>query len=252
MRERVHVFHKTDSDAHTVERGRVAWTGPRTRRYPSLWQPQKIIQNEAIAREAVLWYHIPMPRPCLTCTHPRHFEVNRDLIAGDTTAAVSARYGIALATLQRHRNNCLAPGIKIIAAGKRNTQAALAIAALPTRQELGSSYMALTHRIDGIIAAAERQGSLAVAIQGLNSLRQTLDSIAHLAGHDTPTVAVQINTAPVDTSVFVAALVAASPDAESRLRFAQAMATRPIDGTPATAPDTVLSANPPLDHSHAN
>lgn len=193
-----------------------------------------------------------MPRPCLTCTHPRHFEVNRDLIAGDTTATVSARYKIALATLQRHRNNCLAPGIKIIAAGKRNTQAALAIAALPSREELGGSYMALTTRIDGIIAAAEKQGSLAVAIQGLNSLRQTLDSIGHIAGHDTPAVAVQINTAPLDTSAFVAALAAALPDAESRLRFAQAMRAKTIEVPHTTAPPGALPQRPVLEQAHAN
>ena len=173
-----------------------------------------------------------MPRHCLTCSHPRHFDVNRDLIAGETTVAVSARYGIALATLQRHRNQCLQAGVSAIAAGKRNTHAALAMAALPSREELGGSYMALTKRIDEIVTAAEKQGSLAVAIQGLNSLRQNLDSLAHIAGHHAPAPAqIAVAVAPLDTSIFVAALAAALPDAEARLRFAQAMGTPSINGT---------------------
>lgn len=184
-----------------------------------------------------------MPRHCLTCSHPRHFDVNRDLIAGETTVAVSARYGIALATLQRHRNKCLQAGVSAIAAGKRNTHAALAIAALPTREELGSSYMALTKRIDEIVTAAERQGSLAIAIQGLNSLRQNLDSLAHIAGHHAPApVQIAVAVAPFDTSIFVAALAAALPNADARLRFAQAMDARVVNGIAnATAPSLPMA-----------
>ncbi|CAJ0879434.1 hypothetical protein AMST5_03060 [freshwater sediment metagenome] len=59
----------------------------------------------------------------------------------------------------------------------------VALAMLPSREEMGAHYAGLGERIDGIVQAAEKAGSLAVAVQGLNSLRQNLDSISKLAGH---------------------------------------------------------------------
>jgi hypothetical protein len=42
----------------------------------------------------------------------------------------------------------------------------------------------LTKQIDQIVVQAKEEGSLKVAISGLNSIRQTLDSMSRLAGHD--------------------------------------------------------------------
>jgi len=62
-----------------------------------------------------------------------------------------------------------------------------------TKQDLGS------RRIDQIVSQAEEQGSLAVAISGLNSIRHTLDSLMRLAGYDRP-IGSQVNVA-VQTNV---------------------------------------------------
>ena len=59
-----------------------------------------------------------------------------------------------------------------------------AVALLPSKETLSGAYFDLRDRIDQIVAQAEQQGSLAVAVSGLNSIRQTLDSLARLAGHD--------------------------------------------------------------------
>jgi carbon monoxide dehydrogenase subunit G len=59
-----------------------------------------------------------------------------------------------------------------------------AVALLPSKETLSGAYFELRTRIDQIVAQAEQQGSLAVAVSGLNSVRQTLDSLARLAGHD--------------------------------------------------------------------
>ena len=56
-------------------------------------------------------------------------------------------------------------------------------ALLPSKETLSGAYLELQTRIDQIVAQAEQQGSLNVAISGLNSIRQTLDSLARLAGH---------------------------------------------------------------------
>jgi len=51
-------------------------------------------------------------------------------------------------------------------------------------ETLSGAYFDLRDRIDRIVAQAEQQGSLTVAITGLNSIRHTLDSLARIAGHD--------------------------------------------------------------------
>jgi carbon monoxide dehydrogenase subunit G len=76
-----------------------------------------------------------------------------------------------------------------------------AMALLPSKEALSGAYFELQHRIDEIVAQAQQQGSLNVAISGLNSVRQTLDSLARLAGHLQP-AGTQVNFA-VQTNVNV-------------------------------------------------
>src|SRR5262249_56147028 len=74
-----------------------------------------------------------------------------------------------------------------------------AITCLPSKDELNTAYFELRARIDQIVSQAEEQGSLAVAISGLNSIRHTLDSLSRLAGYDRP-IRPQVNVA-VQTNV---------------------------------------------------
>ena len=53
---------------------------------------------------------------------------------------------------------------------------------LPAKEDLNSAYFELRGRIDQIVKQAEQQGSLQVALSGLNSIRHTLDSLSRLAG----------------------------------------------------------------------
>jgi len=81
---------------------------------------------------------------------------------------------------------------------KQVSRGTAAITCLPSREDLNAAYFGLQARIDEIVNEAQRQGSLAVAISGLNSIRHTLDSLSRLAGYDRPAgpqvnVAVQTN-----------------------------------------------------------
>jgi hypothetical protein len=78
-------------------------------------------------------------------------------------------------------------------------QGTAAVALLPSKESLGGAYLELRNRIDQIVAQAQQEGSLSVAVSGLNSLRQTLDSLARLAGHD-PAGGTEVNVA-VQTNV---------------------------------------------------
>lgn len=67
---------------------------------------------------------------------------------------------------------------------KEASRASVALASLPSRDQLGQAYGSLCTRIDEIVQEARGAGSLTIALQGLNALRQSLDSLARLAGHE--------------------------------------------------------------------
>jgi carbon monoxide dehydrogenase subunit G len=79
-----------------------------------------------------------------------------------------------------------------------------AVALLPSKEELSSKHFEVIARIDEIYAQARAEGSLQIALSGLNSIRQTLDSLARLAGHLQP-AGTQVNVA-VQTNVTVGAM----------------------------------------------
>jgi hypothetical protein len=143
-----------------------------------------------------------MTRPCNTCQHLKRSEIDRRLAAGEPVAQVARDYDLRLSSLHRHKTNCL----KLASSNQIKKEAArgsAALALLPSKETMGGAYLELQTRIDQIVAQAEQQGSLNVAISGLNSIRQTLDSLARLAGHLQP-ASTQVNVA-VQTNVNVGA-----------------------------------------------
>jgi carbon monoxide dehydrogenase subunit G len=87
---------------------------------------------------------------------------------------------------------------------KEAARGSAAIVLLPSKEKLTAAYDELRNQIDGIVALARAQGSLNVAISGLNAIRQTIDSLARLAGHLQP-AGTQVNVA-VQTNVNVRAM----------------------------------------------
>jgi hypothetical protein len=119
----------------------------------------------------------------MTCQHLKRSEIDRRLAGGQPAAKVAHDYGLNPSSLHRHRTNCLKlPSSNAIK--KEAAQGTAAVALLPSKETLGSAYLDLCNRIDQIAVQAEQEGSLKVALSGLNSVRQTLDSLARLAGHD--------------------------------------------------------------------
>jgi carbon monoxide dehydrogenase subunit G len=140
-----------------------------------------------------------MSRPCATCQHLKRPEIDRRLAAGEPSAQVARDHDLNPSSLHRHRVNCLKLAssnavMKDVARGDA------AVALLPSKEALSTAYFDLRARIDQIVDQAEKQGSLTVAISGLNSIRQTLDSLSRLAGHDR--AGTQVNVA-VQTNVHI-------------------------------------------------
>ena len=143
-----------------------------------------------------------MSRNCCTCQHLKRPEIDRRLAGGEPVAQVARDYDLNPSSLHRHRTNCL----KLASSNQIKKEAArgsAAIELLPSKETLSSAYLELRARIDQVVEQAQEQRSLNVAISGLNSIRQTLDSLARLAGHLQP-AGTQVNVA-VQTNVNVGA-----------------------------------------------
>jgi hypothetical protein len=143
-----------------------------------------------------------MARVCTSCQSIKRPEIDRRLASGEPVAQVARAYDLKPSSLHRHKSNCLklASSNQIM---KDAAQGSAAVALLPSKENLSGAYFELRSRIDQIVAQAQEQGSLKVAISGLNSIRQTLDSLARLAGHLQP-ASTQVNVA-VQTNVNVGA-----------------------------------------------
>lgn len=134
-----------------------------------------------------------MSRKCTTCQHLKRPEIDRRLAAGEPASQVARDYDLNPSSLHRHRVNCL----KLSSANeimKDVARGTAAVALLPSKETLSGAYFELRQRIDEIVAQAQAEGSLAIAVSGLNSVRQTLDSLARLAGH-IGAVGTQVNVA---------------------------------------------------------
>ena len=123
-----------------------------------------------------------MSRLCTSCQHLRRAEIDRRLAAGEPTAQVARDHQLNPSSLHRHRVNCLKLG-SANAIKREVARGSAAVALLPSKEILSGHYFDLRDRIDQIVAQAQAEGSLAVAVSGLNGLRQTLDSLARLGGH---------------------------------------------------------------------
>ena len=121
-----------------------------------------------------------MSRTCSTCQHLKRAEIDHRLAAGEPGKQIAQAYGINPSSLHRHRTNCLGLA-SANAIEKQAARGSAALACLPSRHQLGSAYAELKDRIDRIAGQAEVEGSLKVALAGLNSVRQTLDSLSRLA-----------------------------------------------------------------------
>ncbi len=166
-------------------------------------------------------------RTCKTCQHLKRPEIDRRLASGEPVAQVARDHDLNLSSLHRHKTNCLklASSNQIM---KEAARGSAAVELLPSKETLSSAYLELRARIDQIVEQAQQQRSLNVAISGLNSIRQTLDSLARLAGHLQP-ASTQVNVA-VQTNVNVGAMQIAERliqkfdhEPELKARIAQAL-----------------------------
>lgn len=116
-----------------------------------------------------------------------------------------------------------------------------ALACLPSKNDLNQAYSELRARIDQIVNQAQQEGSLTVAVSGLNSVRHTLDSLMRLAGHDrapdkSQTDAVVAQAAKLDLADVAERLLAEfDHEPELKARIAQVLINTDAAGDPSAA-----------------
>ena len=141
------------------------------------------------------------------------------LLNGSPSREVARAFGVGPSAIARHRLRCMGalPSNQIIA---QRAAGAMALAVLPTANELGDAYESIRQRADAITTTAEQSGSLAVALAGVREMRSVLDSVGRLAGlvgGSGATVNVQTNVS-VDLGAAVrelAAIVGFKPSARA-------------------------------------
>ncbi|VTZ52676.1 hypothetical protein MPC4_90151 [Methylocella tundrae] len=131
-----------------------------------------------------------MSRPCSVCTHPRRAEIDRALVKEVAERTLAKDFGLSRSAINRHKTTCAGlakVGTKQVREARHEiSRGTVALALLPSPEQLAEMYAALGQRIDAIVEAAAKQNSLTVALNGLGQLRQTWDSVSRLAGHTQP------------------------------------------------------------------
>jgi hypothetical protein len=167
-----------------------------------------------------------MARNCSTCQHVKRAEIDRRLAAGEPGNQIAADYGLNPSSLHRHRSKCL--GLSSSNAIMKETARGTAAATcLPSKEHLNSAYFDLRGQIDEIVAQAKAEGSLQTALNGLNSIRHTLDSLSRLSGFDRQgtqiNVAVQTNVNVEVTQIAERLIEKFDLEPELKERIAQAL-----------------------------
>jgi hypothetical protein len=124
-----------------------------------------------------------MARKCSTCQHVKRAEIDRRLAAGEPGNQIAVDYGLNPSSLHRHRSNCLGLSSSNVIM-KEVSRGSAAVACLPSKEDLNSAYFDLRAQIDDVVAQAKAEGSLQTALNGLNAIRHTLDSLSRLSGFD--------------------------------------------------------------------
>lgn len=116
-----------------------------------------------------------MPRLCSVCSHEQRTEIDTQLLAQVTDAKIAQQFGVSKTALSRHRNTHLVNRLAEAADRKRQANEAQADTLLQRVEEY--RVRAVT-----ILDAAEKAGSLAVALIAIKELRELLKLQGQIMG----------------------------------------------------------------------
>lgn len=141
-----------------------------------------------------------MGAPCRPCGHPRTAEINRDLVAGNTRAAISRKYGLTTDSLRRHEEAHLTEEMRREIALELRKERAVAVADELNEGdiEIDASMKRILREIDALLNRAKADNNDPLALMSLKEMRATLMDLAKLTGslQRELTVTVNLNESP--------------------------------------------------------
>lgn len=111
-------------------------------------------------------------RRCVTCAHPARKTVDRLIVARTPLRAIAKRFGLTVASVQRHSEKCL-PAALVLA-----THAADVAHGSTLLDELRS----LLGEAKGQLEQAKRDGDTRTALQGVSTAARCVELMAKMQG----------------------------------------------------------------------
>jgi hypothetical protein len=130
---------------------------------------------------------------CSVCSHVNRASIDRQLVAGVPVRTLASEYGLSSASVGRHKLKCAGLPHPTHEEKTEATRATVALAMLPSREELGGVLQNLANRLDVIAQRAESDGAAALSITALDKLRLSVESMSRLAGFSGGGKATEIN-----------------------------------------------------------
>jgi hypothetical protein len=147
-----------------------------------------------------------MPRSCTVCNHPDREEIDRALVAGESSAELAGRYRtIGECALRRHKANHLPAKLVMAHAAKEVAQA----------DSLLDQVRDLQSRTLAILEAAEETRQHRTALSAIREARSNLELLAKLIGEldERPTVNVLVSPQWLELRAVIVAALEPHPEA---------------------------------------
>jgi hypothetical protein len=153
-----------------------------------------------------------MPRTCTVCSHDEAHAINVGLVAREPYRNIAKRYGLSVASLQRHAQEHIP---KILVEATKAVERADA-------DDLLGQVESLQARTLAILEASEETGELRTALGAIREARGNLELLAKLLGELDERPQVNILIAPEVQAVILQAL---DPHPDARHDVADALAS---------------------------
>ena len=148
-----------------------------------------------------------MSRSCTVCAHEGREEIDRALVAGESSRKIAARYGsLSRPAIQRHGENHLPA--KLVLAEKA--------AEVAEADNLLAQVQDLQGRTHAILDKAEKAGELRTALSAIREARGNLELLAKLLGELDERPVVNLNLSPEWLELRAVIVTALEPHPDAR------------------------------------
>lgn len=156
-------------------------------------------------------------RPCSICSHPQRSEIDRQLIAGISVHKIAGNFNVTHQSLRRHRDAHVSRSVVAAAARERHE------AADQYDDNLLSEVRTLQKKVEGLGAAAYRNGDIRGAISAVTNAAKMVELRAKLDGQIAASTTVNVLVSAEFRTIQVAILGALESHPEAKRAVIEAL-----------------------------